>query len=510
MASKLGKDYLEYSAQGQDLVKKVKTKKASKGPGKRVALWKFIKKVYPSYRIYQFHKTVIEQLQRVIDGEVTRLILQVPPRHGKSMLASEFLPAAYLLAHPDRFVGLCSYSGEMAEGFSGKARENFKAGGGILNESSKAVNYWRTEAGGGLWAAGVGGSCTGRTGHLLVVDDPVKDRAEAESPTVMRKLQDWYTSSFYTRKTMTPDGTPPAIVVIQTRWSENDLIGTLFEKEREVSVSSREGWIIVDLPALYEDEGSRPPLPEGCTVIPDWREIPDEPLCPQLGHTTEELLKIRDQIGSRDFGSLYQQRPAPEGGNMFNPDWWSWYGKDSPIPDFQRVMLSVDATFTAGAKSDYVVGTVIGQAGSQYYILDMARERLDVVGTMAMISRMYKKHQLNGTLIELAASGYAVYQMMQKKVPGLIGVRPERSKESRAAGIVPIVEAGNVYLPASAPWLEAFINEFNLFPASKNDDMVDSLVQAVNYMAQRSAPQMTEVTWGRGDRLIDAPKLGDW
>ena len=195
---------------------------------------------------------------------------------------------------------------------------------------------------------------------------------------------------------------------------------------------------------------------------------------------------------------------------MFDPSWWQYYNHDTPLPEFQRVMLSVDATFTANNKSDYVVGVVVGQAGSQFYVLDLVREKLDVVGTMAMIGRMYRKHQLSGTVIELAASGYAVYQMLQKKVPGLIGFRPEKSKESRAAGCVPVVEAGNVYLPASATWLDAFISEFSLFPASKNDDMVDALVMAVNYCSQRTAPAMTEVTWGRGDRVLPGVKKHEW
>ena len=127
----------------------------------------------------------------------------------------------------------------------------------------------------------------------------------------------------------------------------------------------------------------------------------------------------------------------------------------------------------------------------------------DVIGTMNMIARMHKRHQLDGTVIELAASGYAVYQMAKKKVPGLIGFKPERSKEARAAGIVPIVEAGNVYLPISSPWLDNFVSEFSLFPASKNDDQVDALTMAVNYSLQRVAPQITEVTWGRGDRPLE-------
>ena len=192
---------------------------------------------------------------------------------------------------------------------------------------------------------------------------------------------------------------------------------------------------------------------------------------------------------------------------MFDPTWWQYYDHDTDMPEFQRVMLAVDCTFTNATNSDYVVGAVVGQAGSQYYVLDLVRAKLDVVGTMAMIARLYKRHALSGTVIELAASGYAVYQMMQKKVPGLIGFKPEKSKEARASGIVPLVEAGNVYLPASAPWLDNFISEFALFPASKNDDQVDAVTMAINYCQQRTPPQMTSVTWGRGDRVSLPPNV---
>jgi predicted phage terminase large subunit-like protein len=499
MAGKFGKDYLQKASSETQLVRAVKKRRAEKAyEGNKIILWKFIKKVYPRYKFYKFHATVIQQLQRVIDGECNRLILQVPPRHGKSLLASQLLPAAYLLAHPDRYVGISSYSAELAEGFSRKAREFYREGGGLLNPTSQAVNAWATESGGGLWAAGVGGAITGRSGNLLIIDDPVKNREDAESPRIMEKLGDWYTSTLYTR--LEPGDS--AIVVIQTRWSENDMIGQLLETESNVTEKGRENWTIVDLPALYEDPGDRPRLPEHCSNIEDWRTEIGEALCPQR-YAVDDLERIREAVGTRDFASLYQQRPAPEGGNLFNPSWWQYYNYDTPLPEFQRIMLSVDCTFTDAKNSDYVVGMVVGQAGNRFYVLDLVREKLDVVGTMSMISRMYGRHALSGTIIELAASGYAVYQMMSQRVPGLIGFKPEKSKEARASGCVPIVEAGNVFLPASATWLEAFINEFSLFPASKNDDMVDGLTMAINYMCQRTAPQMTEVTWGRGNRIID-------
>ncbi|MGA1753806.1 MAG: terminase large subunit domain-containing protein, partial [Pontimonas sp.] len=374
MAQKLGKDYLQKAASGQDLVKAVKAKKAERQQnGNKVVLWKFIRQVFPNYKFYKFHATVIEQLQRVLDGECNRLILQVPPRHGKSLLASQLLPAAYLLAHPERFVGISSYSAELAEGFSRKARDYYREAGGLLNPSSQAVNAWGTEGGGGLWAAGVGGAITGRSGHLLIIDDPVKNREDAESPRMMEKLNDWYTSTLYTR--LEPH--VGAIVVIQTRWSENDMIGQLLENEMNVSEKGRENWTIVDLPALYEDEGDRPILPPHCETVPDWRTEVGQALCPQR-YDVDDLERIREAVGSRDFASLYQQRPAPEGGNMFDPEWWQYYNHDSIMPNFQRVMLAVDATFTATNKSDYVVGIVVGQAGSQFYVLDLVREKLDV------------------------------------------------------------------------------------------------------------------------------------
>lgn len=499
MAQKFGRDYLRRAGADQDMVKELRKIKTQKNDGgRKIVLHKFIKEVFPSYKFYRVHAELTKQLQRIIDGDSNRLIIQIPPRHGKSLLASRLLPAAYLLAHPDRFVGISSYSAELAEGFSRNAREMYKQAGGALDPYKQAVNDWATQGGGGLWAAGVGGAITGRSGHLLIVDDPVKNREDAESPRMMEKLRDWYTSTLYTR--LEPN--VGAIVVIQTRWSENDLIGQLLESEVNVSEKGRENWTILDLPAISEDLSDRPMLPEHCNIIPDWREEPGVALCPQR-YDIDDLERIREAIGSRDFASLYQQRPAPEGGNMFDPNWWQYWSHDTLMPEFQRIMLSVDCTFTDAKNSDYVVGMVVAQAGNSFYVLDMAREKLDVVGTMAMISRMYKRHNLSGTIIELAASGYAVYQMMQKRVPGLIGFKPEKSKQARASSIVPLVEAGNVYLPVSATWLDALINEFSLFPASRNDDTVDALTMAINYMSQRSAPQMTEVSWGRGTRLLN-------
>lgn len=499
MASKLGSDYLERSASNLELLAKLKqSKNQTKQYGQSVVLHKFVKQVYPSYKFYRFHAELTKQLQRVLDGNCKRLIIQTPPRNGKSLLSSKIFPAAYLTANPDKYVGISSYSAELAEGFSGNARDYYREAGGLLDPAKQGVNEWKTQGGGGLWAAGVGGAITGRSGHCLIIDDPVKNREEADSTRAMDKLWDWYTSTLYTR--LEPEvGT---IIVIMTRWSENDLVGRLLEQERNVSEKGRENWTIMDLPAISEDHDSRPTMPGHCEVVQDWRDEPNLALCPQR-YDIDALERIREAIGTREFASLYQQRPAPESGNMFHRDWWQYYGVDDELPVFDRIMLSVDCTFTDGADSDYVVGMVVGQAASRFYVLDVARERLDIVGTIAMIMRLNNRFRLSGTIIELASSGFAAYRLMHQRIPGLIGYKPgDRSKAARASGIIPIVESGNVYIPISSPWLDAFLNEFGLFPTGcKNDDMVDALAQAINYMIQRTPPSVTEVVWGRGMAL---------
>jgi predicted phage terminase large subunit-like protein len=506
MANKKQADLLRQAGGSLELAQAIKQAKAA-GGSKALRLHEVAQKTFPQYKFYRFHATLIKELQKVIDGKNNRLIIQCPPRHGKSLLSSQLFPAAYLLSHPDRNIGIVSYSADLAQGFNRNAREMFRGAGGELDAYAQAVTMWKTAQGGSCWAVGTGGTVTGRSGHLLILDDVVKSRDEAESALVSQRTWDWYTSALYTR--LEPE--VGAIVMLMTRWSEDDLIGRAIEQERNVSEAAREGWTIVDLPALYEDPGDRPPLPEHCRVVPDWRTEPGEALCPQR-YNTSALVRIREAVGSRDFASLYQQRPAPEGGNLFNPNWWQFYSFDTELPDFSRVLLSVDCTFTDSNTSDYVVGAVVAQAGIRFYVLDLVREKLDVVGTMAMISRLYKRHNPDGCLIELAASGHAVYQMMRKQVPAMIGFNPHgKSKVARASGIIPAVEAGNVYLPASSPWLDSFISEFSLFPASKNDDMVDAVSMAINYMGQNTVPQLTTVTWGRGDKALpEVPHYHVW
>ena len=450
----------------------------------------FIKLVMPNYQFYRWNNVLIDLLEEVVAGKLLRLVVQVPPRHGKSQLVSRLFPAYYLLKHQDRQVAVTSYGAALAEGFSRAARAFYVDAGGRLDPASQSVKAWGTEQRGGLWAVGVGGAATGRGAHLGIVDDPIKDRKEAESQAVISTLRDWYGSTFRTR--IEPEG--GAIVVVQTRWSEQDLVGQVLDTEAEVDEQDREGWHVVDFPAISETWDERPELPDCVTVEEDWRE-PGEALCPER-YDLRALSKIRAAIGSREFSALYQQSPRATGGNIIDPDWFKFY--KTPPEKFSRIIMSVDCTFTAADTSDYVAMAIIGQTGSEFYLLDMVNERLDVISTMTRMQAKVRQWGPAVVLVEAAANGHAVMQMMKGKIPNMVGVKPAQggSKTTRVQASAPIIEAGNFYLPGRATWVEPFMSQCALFPAGKNDDMVDSVSQALNWATRR--PEFKQVTASYG------------
>lgn len=506
MAKTVGSKFLERVGGEIGITRELKRAKVkTAAEGQKVVFHKVIKEVNPRYRFYRFHAELARQLQRVIDGDCKRLIISAPPRFGKSELSSRLLPAAYLMAHPERSVGILSYSQELAEGFSRNAREYYRNAGGLLDPSSQASTRWNTLTGGGCWAVGTGGTVVGRSGGLLICDDTIPGRLQAESKTFTDKLWTFYQGSLYQR--LEPDH--GAIVIVATRWTETDLTGRILEVEENSPEKFKQRWTVIDWPALYEDPGSRPPIPESCEVVPDWREKVGASLCPQR-YDEEDLGMIRQTIGPREWSSQYQQRPAPESGNMFDTSWWQYYKDAAELPTpMNRVMISVDCSLTGNSDSDFVVVVTIGQHGSRYYVLDMLRQRAGFEGTLGMVWDAQRKAaerelQVDGTIIELAANGHAVFETLKARVPGLIGYKPRDIKKGvRLLGMVPTVEAGNVYLPRYAPWLDAFVNEFSLFPAARNDDICDAVAQAINYMNSRAPAQLMGVTWGRGARYIE-------
>jgi len=452
----------------------------------------FIRRVSPRFQFYAHLETLLDSLQAVADDRLHRLMAFMPPRHGKSETVSRLFPAYYLMRHPDRWVGLGSYAAELAYTLSRNARENFREAGGALE--TEGVEHWETEAGGGMWAAGVGGPMTGRGFHLGIIDDPVKNAEEAGSTTIREKHKDWWRSTFYTRQE--PGA---AIVVIQTRWNEDDLSGWLLAQE-EGEDGEPEGWHIVNLPAIAEDAPQQ--FPASCTVEPDLRQ-PGEALCPER-YPLHKLKAIARRLGDYFFGALYQQHPTPLEGGILKRHWWRfWQPRDahlgpvhlrmadgtlvetSPVelPDnFEEVIQSWDMTFKDTATSDFVAGQVWARDGANKFLIDYYKKRADLAQSVAAVRLMSARWpQAYAKLVEDAANGPAVIQTLRDELAGIIAVRPMGSKESRAYAVQPDIEAGNVYLPHPRlkPWVESFITTCAGFPNVPHDDDVDAMTQAI-------------------------------
>lgn len=257
---------------------------------------------WEGYKPASHHQLIAEKLEAVERGDIKRLMIFMPPRHGKSQLASEFFPAWYMGRNPDKYIITATYSQELAEDFGRKVRNQLQDSihqvtfpdCHIASDSTSSKRFGTVEKG-TYFAVGAGASITGRGAHLLLIDDPIKGREEADSETMRRKLKDWYQSVAYTR--LMPEG---AIVVIQTRWHEDDLAGWLL-KEHE-----HERWDVIDLSAINK---------EGDALWPEQYPL-------------SALEKIKETIGERDWSALYQQRPVVDGGNILKKKWWRVWPED--------------------------------------------------------------------------------------------------------------------------------------------------------------------------------------
>lgn len=471
-------------------------------PDKPLTFRQFIGRVAPRFRIYAHIELLIAILQRVADDELHRVMVYWPPRHGKSETVSRLFSAYYLYRHPERWVAITSYGAELAHKLSAAAQTNYLAAGGQIQVGETAVKHWRTGAGGGMWAAGVGGPATGKGFHLGICDDPLKNHEEAASPVIRQKDKDWWRSTFSSR-----EEPGAAIVVIMTRWHEDDLAGWLLAEEAG-NDEEPERWHIVNMPAIAEKEERK--WPPTCTVEPDTRAVGD-PLCPER-YPLQKLRQIQRRSGAYFWAALYQQRPAPVEGVIFKREHWRYWqprnmslppvrvlGPDGKITEIAAVELpdlfddmtqSWDMSFKDLKTSDYVSGLVAGRVGANKYVLDYTNERMDIVQSMKAVAGMSGKWpRASGKLIEDKANGPAVIRMLSSKIAGLIPVEPEGGKVSRAMAAAPEVESGNIYLPHPqiCTWTNDFIEHMAAFPNGAHDDGVDAFTQLIIWWQQTSA-----------------------
>jgi len=397
-----------------------------------------------------------------------RLLVTLPPRHGKSEFVSHRLPAWYLDLFPDRKIILAGYSDDFAREWGRKVRDSITGFEGSLSrirQDTSSASFWETTKGGGMIAVGVGGAITGRGGHILIVDDPIKNFEEARSEVYRRRVREWFESVLLSRAHQ-----GAAIIVLMTRWHPEDLAGYL---------KGKGGWTHVNLPALAE---------EGDVL----GRAAGEALCPEL-FTRETLEERRAAMAAFAWEGLYQQKPSVPEGNIIQREWLRYY--DALPTDCSTVIQSWDCAFKGGKTSDFVVGQIWGRRGADFYLLDSMRGRLAFTGTVDALRRLTAQWpQATAKLIEEKANGAAVIDALRREISGLIPINPKDSKEARLHSVSPLFHAGNVFIPRQATWAREFEEELCAFPFVSHDDQVDACTQALNHLRGCNAEKY-QVGW---------------
>lgn len=414
-----------------------------------------------AWKPYPVHKLICDVLETVMYGKSKRIIIQVQPRVGKSNTVTETFPSYYMMKHAQdgvkKSIIQTSYSGDLAEGFGARNRNKVDEFGLELfnidlSQKQRTKSDWMLTNNAEMVSVGIGGSVTGKGADLMIIDDPIKNRQEAESETYRERLWNEWTSTLRTR--LHRDA---SVILIQTRWHEDDLAGRLI---------AQGGWEVFSLPAICEEPND---------IL--GRNLGD-PLCPELGFDREWAIATKKDVGSRTWESLYQQRPTANEGNIIKREWFKWYNKNTVPQQFDELTQSWDCAFKDTKGSDFVSGGVFGRKGSDHYLLYRVKERLDFIATINAILMASKKYPTaNLKLVEDKANGTAVIAMLRKKVHGIVAVTPRESKEARTHAVTPLIEGGNFYIPEDEEWAEDYINELVSFPNAKHDDQVDMTTQ---------------------------------
>ena len=447
-------------------------------------LLSFISVTYKDYKIGWVHQEICETLDNflkdLIDGKRPRLIITMPPRSGKSEIVSRRFPAYFLGKYPDLSIISVSYSASLAEDFSRDVQriidsdEYKKIFPDTKLSDKKDKNYKRTsdffeivDHKGVYCSAGVGGSITGKGCDILIIDDPIKNRQEANSETVRKKIYDWYSSTAYTR--LSPIG---GVIMMCTRWHLDDLIGKV------LSDKNQKPFHVISYPAIAEHD--EPHRKQGEALHPERFSL-------------EILNEIKSTLSTADWLSLYQQKPVPEGGAIFETSKLRYYDESSEPKRFDQIVGSWDMTFKENKTSDYVVGQLWGRKGADFYLLDMVRDRMDFVKTLKVFINFANKHKnCNCWLVEDKANGTAIISTLKKHISGIIPITPKESKQERAYAITPYLEAGNIFFPKNQNFTKDLEEEMLQFPAGAHDDTVDSMTQALNYFRMKKRVQMSE------------------
>ena len=457
----------------------------------------FIAEAFPAYGFHRWARVLIALLQQIADGELSRLIVTCPPRLGKSLLISKLFLAYFVYRHPHLFAAIASYSGELAYAHSREARHFYRATGNPLSKDSAAVGNWLTPSRGGCIAAGVDGPFNGKGYSLGIIDDPYKGPHDAGSARVRLRIVEWLRSVWFLRAEPSfIDAGSGALqrnlsaqVIVLTRWDHEDMVGWLLAEELG---DAPQGWHVLDLPAIAEHPSDRPAYPPSVTVEPDWRR-PGEALCPER-FPLQELLKIRHRTGAFWWSALYQQRPSPTKGGIFQRAWIQPPFQRQQRRRFAPLVLACDLTFKDEDDSCYcgfvLMGLLAPDPGGpqklEIEVLWAVRKRLGLPGTihflLAASAALHKQGlRPHAVLVEDAANGPAVVQVLRRKIRGLLPIPPRGSKELRAHAVAPLLESGQVAFHHRA---EPLSEELPRFPKGSKD-LTDAFCHGALWLEER-------------------------
>lgn len=479
-----------------------------------------------------FHTEMQEILDKLEKDElvtpggnpIRNVLINMPPRHAKSFNGTINFPAYCLMRKPFRELMVSAYNNELASTFGRGTREivtdpkavrAFK--GFELSKETRAVDFWKTKAGGAYYAVGLNGTTTGRGANGLIVDDPYKSREEADSTTQRRKVWDFYTSGLLSRRQPDLQGQPAFQIVTHTRWHPDDMAGRIMEtaefKRGEwmhlnyQGLTKKSSTVYIRRDKLPKDDPRYLPNVTVEEVATGERKTKSEKLFKSIEHgrvaLTDQytalwperfpvkwLQEQRIALGDRDFEALYQQNPYILGGNIIKENWFKRYNMDNVPQQFHALAVTVDTAFKTKAVNDYSVFSVGGVTEQgDIYLLKVFRQKLefpDLKRKAIAINSIYRGQGLRGMWIEDNASGQSLIQELRSDSG--IAVLPwkpgSNDKVLRATSITPIIEAGRVFIPEEAEWLDDWLAEASAFPSVKHDDQVDSFVMLVDVLSR--------------------------
>ena len=419
----------------------------------------FVKEMWPEFIEGKHHKEIADKFNKLANGKCKRLIINMPPRHTKSEFSSFLLPAWMVGRKPDLKIIQSTHTTELAIRFGRKAKtlmdspEYKRVFDTRLREDSQAAGKWETEQGGEYYAAGVGGSITGRGADLLIIDDPHSEQ-DALNPASFDRVYEWYTSG--PRQRLQPGG---RIIVVMTRWNVADLTGKLIRAQKEPKADQ---WEVIEFPAI---------LPSGSPVWPGYWKI-------------EELEAVKASVSITKWNAQYQQNPTAEEGSIIKREWWKTWDKDE-LPPLMHVIQSYDTAFLKKETADYSAITTWGvfehqDLGPQLILVDMIKDRYEFPELRRVAKEQYDYWKPETVIVEAKASGLPLtYEMRKLGIP-VINFTPSKGndKHTRVNSVAPLFEAGQIWAP-DTKFAEEVIEECAAFPLGEHDDLVDSMTQAV-------------------------------